>query len=153
MSNRIQTVMILVIIVLITLTYIYYQAYKNHRNLLHSHYSNDPTEYLKELNELRYEFNILKKKMNHIEQIVSLLNLVITFIETLFSYLKTSFILYLLHLCLLNSSATQTMKLIHIVNIISYSVISMFYTAFKHMQYSGLSWLICFLLLVHFCIR
>jgi hypothetical protein len=57
------------------------------------------------------------------------------------------------NLCVFNASTTQTIKLLHIVNIISYSLVSIFYASFKHFYYSNLAWLLFVLLFLRICIR
>jgi hypothetical protein len=164
MLNRIQTTTGVVTVAFVTLTLIYHQTSSNNTKPSCSSNSNDLFEYSKGLNELRHDLNDLKKKVSHIEQTLSsstIFTSIISWIQTIFSYvtcLSSSFILYtfflyLFHLCVFNSSTTQTMKLLHIVNIICYSLISICYTSFQHFHYSNLAWLLFVLLFLRLCTR
>lgn len=155
MLNRFQTTTSVVTFSLVLLTWIYHQTPINNKKLL---YSSNCRE-LSELNELRHDLNELKRKISHIEQILSssnIFNSLTSWIQTIFSYLtyfSTSFFLYtfflyLFHLCIFNSSTTKTIKILHIVNIISYSFISIFYTTLNNFHYSNLAWLIFVLLFI-----
>jgi len=161
MLSRIQTTTGVVTVSFVVLTLIYQQTSINNKKFSH----NDLFEYSKELNELRNDLNDLKKKVSHIEQILSsssaISNSIISWLQTIFShltFLSSSFILYtfflyLFHSCIFNQSTTQTIKLLHIVNIISYSLVSIFYTSFNHFHYSNLAWLLFVLLFIRLYIR
>jgi len=164
MLNRIQTTTGVVTVSFVVLTLIYHQTSIDNKKFSYSHNYNDVFEYPKELNELRHDLNDLKKKVSLIEQTISsssITNSIISWIQTIFShltFLSSSFILYtfflyLFYLCVFNPSTTKTIKLLHIVNIISYSLISIFYTSFQHFHYSNLAWLLFVLLFIRIYIR
>ncbi|UJR27120.1 hypothetical protein I4U23_008419 [Adineta vaga] len=161
MLNQIRTKTGVMTIVCTILIYIYNRTSSiNNKNLSYLHNSKyDLSEYSKEINELRHDINSLKKKVSQIEQTLTsstLFHTIISWLRKLISYftsISSSFILYslflyLFHLCVFNTSTTQTMKLLHIVNIISYSLISIFYTSLQHFHYSNLAWLLLVLLFI-----
>ncbi len=164
MLNRIQTRTGVVTVVSLMLIVIYHLTSTKNKNHFDSQNYNDLSGYSKELNELRHNMNDLKRKVYHIEQTLSsstFSSSIISCIQTIFShftYLSSSFILYtfilyISHICIFNRSTTQTIKLLHIVNIISYTLISIFYTSFSHFHYSNLAWLLLVLLFVRVCIH
>ena len=164
MLNRTQKTTGVVTVGFIILTFIYHRRSINTKNLSYSHNYNDLFEHSNGLDELRHDLNDLKKKVYHIEHTLSsptFSNSIITWIQSVLSHLtfvSSSFIiytffLYIFHLCVCNTSTTHTIKLLHIVNIISYSMVSIFYTSFKHFHYSNLAWLLIVLLFVRICIR
>jgi hypothetical protein len=164
MLNRIQKTTCVVTVGFIILTFIYHQRSTNNKNLSYSQNSNDLFEYSKDINELRHDLKDLKKKVYHIEQTLSVStfsNSIISWLQTTLSHLTFlsstfimyTFFLYIFHLCVFNASTTQTIKLLHIVNIISYSLVSIFYASFKHFYYSNLAWLLFVLLFLRICIR
>lgn len=166
MLNQIRTKTGVITIVCTLLIYIY-----NRTTLLTpstsscSHDSSDDlSEYSKELSELRHDLNLLKKKIAHIEQTLTsstLLSTILPCVQTIISrftslsssFILYSFFLYLFHLCVFNPSTTQTIKLLHVINIISYSLISILYTSLQQFHYSNLAWLLFVLLLVRIYIH
>ncbi|CAF0890715.1 unnamed protein product [Adineta steineri] len=164
MLNRNQTTFGIVTIVSTIFIFIYNRTSINNKNLSHYQTHNDLPEYSKEFNELRHDMNDLKNKIYYIEQTITsskFSNTFILWIQNIFSYftfLSSSFIiytvfLYLFHLCVFNTSTTQTIKLLHIVNIISYSAISILYTSLKQFHLTNFAWLLFVFLFVRLCIR
>jgi hypothetical protein len=117
-----------------------------------------------ELDELRRDLSQLKEQLKTIEQktdVFSPVKTILTLIQTMlirltsfsFSFLIYTFFLYLLHLSVVNSTASQTIKLLHIVNIIAYTVITIVYRNFQQIHYSSVAWLVLFLLLFSVCLH
>ncbi|CAF0979949.1 unnamed protein product [Rotaria magnacalcarata] len=161
MLNCISTTTVILTGVLIIFILIYYQPFKNSKNLSNSNNSKELSDCSNELNKLRRERNGVEKNLHSIEQRFSLLNLLSLSIRAIFSPLKLlspsfilyTFILYIFHTCISNRLASQTIKLLYIVNIISYLLISIFYTSLKHFEYSNLAWLLFIFLFIRLFIR
>lgn len=151
----------------IACTLLYYTYNRTFAN--HTHHSPSPpnpnlSEYAQELHDLRHDLHDLRSKMSHVEQALasstcshSLISSVRTFVSYCTSlsasFLLYSLFLYLFHVCVFHTSTTQTMKLLYIVNIISYSFVTIVYTSMERVHYSNLAWLLFVLLLVRLCIR
>ena len=165
MLNRMQTTTGVVTVGFVILSLFYNQTPTNHRKFTDSSTSSkDLLEYSNELYELRRDLSELKNKVFHIEQTYSsstISHSIISWIQNIvshLSFLSSSFILYtfflyLFHLCVLNTSTTKTIKLLHIVNIVSYSLVAIFYRSLKHFHYSNLAWLLFVLLLIRLSAR
>lgn len=154
MFSRIQTTTGAIAVGFVFLSLIYNRTSINQSPKLSSssYYSN-------ELNELRQELLELKMKVFHLERTFtspSSLKSFVLWLRQIFihvssissSFLLYTFFLYLFHACVFQSSTTQTIKLLHIINIISYSMITIFYTSLKHFHYSNLAWLLFVLLFI-----
>lgn len=161
MFNRIQTTTGAIAVGFVFLSLIYNRTSVSHSPKYSSSSSSpkDLFHYSNELNELRHEILELKLKVFHLEQTLSSsssLKSFVRWIHELFthvssissSFLLYTFFLYLFHVCVFQSSTTQTIKLLHIINIISYSMITIFYTSLKHFHYSNLAWLLFVLLFI-----
>lgn len=160
MFNRVQTTTGVIAVGFVFLSLIYNRSNVSYSSK-HSSFSssNDLYHYSNELNELRRELLELKLKVFHLEQTLSSSSFFRSFtswMKTFFSHLSSistsfllyTFFLYLFHVCVFQSSTTQTIKLLHIINIISYSMITIFYTSLKHFHYSNLAWFLFVLLFI-----
>ena len=161
MLNHIRTKTGVITVVCTLLIYIYNRTtlFTPNTSSCSHEASDDLSKYSEELSELRHDLNILKKKIAYIEQSLTsstLLSTILPCVQTIVSRLTSlsssfilySFFLYLFHLCVFNPSTTQTIKLLHVINIISYSLISILYTSLQHVHYSYLAWLLFVLLFV-----
>lgn len=126
------------------------------------HRSSSSIKYSEELDELRENLQALKQRLNQIESSVrtsnrfqdiltwfqQCLNRTLSVSTSLFIY---TFFFYLFHRCVFHNSTSQTIKLLYIVNIISYSVISSVYQSFQHISYSHLAWFLLVILFLRLC--
>lgn len=158
MSNPVQKRTILLTSIIAIAISIYYPTYKNNQNPSHS---KDLIQCSKALVELRNELNDVETPSFGIQVILYIPNLIISLIRTIysqfkflsFSFLVYSFLIYLIHSCISNQSAKEVIKLLHIVNVISYIFIALFYTSFKHFHYTSLAWLLFIFITIRLCIR
>ena len=164
MISRTQTTTGIVTVVLLTFTLVYRRTSDQQIQPTNSSHQNDLTEYSKELDELRHDLHTLKQRLSHVEQTMgssTLFSTLLSWLQTICtrmtslssSFILYTFFLYLFHLCVFNASTTQTIKLLHIVNIISYSLVTIVYTSFQRIHYSNLAWLLLVLLFFRICIR
>lgn len=145
MFNQIDRKIVVLIGISIVLTVIYYSPFQNSKIHSSSH------------SECSNELTGIEKCLHCINRIFFLFYSIISSILTLFSYLKVlspsfilyAFVLYIFHSCLLDRTAIKTVKLLYIVNIICYVLITLFYTSFKDIEYTSLAWLI----FIFLCIR
>ena len=153
-----------VTVFLITSTLVYRHTSRTDNRLSHRDNDHLLIQYSKELSALRDDFYHLNQRIVNVEHVLSssfLTSRLVSWLDTTFSkftvvsssFLLYTFFLYLFHLSVIDASSTHTIKLLHIVNIICYSLISIVYTSLKHVHYSNLAWLLFILLFIRLCIR
>lgn len=117
-----------------------------------------------ELDDLREDLKTLKQRLTQIESNIRSPNIsrpFFSWFEQCFSHARSfstsliiyTFFLYFLHRCVFRHSTSQTIKLVHIVNVISYTVISSGYRAFQQICYSNVAWILLLFLVFRLCFQ